>query len=246
MQLTKGYALDTAGQLVPPGLTKIVYERNFVMGEGLPTAPAWLQTPANDGTSASVGTSAAVPHSASTPGSYIVYSQATVDTLARLATSGIPMNQYAAIQFEVLGVQLSNTNGASDDLNALVSFGIHSVAPTNAANAGGRVLQRSTDANARFTMPGVTGDKGEFGASFRTLREPYRFRNMGFLLYCKDKQMVYFEDDPANPVATYDASAEMLSGVVCGALMIQTKSATQLSFRVGGVRLTLWREPETL
>jgi len=154
------------------------------------------------------------------------------------------MNQYAAIMFQCLGVQLSNANGASDSLDVLFSFGVHSVGAQ--ANAGGRVLQRNTDSWLRFQMPGVSGDRGEFGASVRTLRECYRYRNYGFLLYARQKQMVFFEDDPESPLATYDASTEMLSGLVRGAISIQTKSAVNQTLRMAGARLTLWRDPETL
>ncbi|MDR7189799.1 hypothetical protein J2Y46_002625 [Microbacterium sp. BE35] len=246
MDLKRGYALDFEGRLVRPGLSEHVYERNFVFGEGLPTAPAWLQTPATDGTSGSSGTGGVVVHG-TTPGSYLVNTGSTLDNVARLATAPIPMDQYAAIMFQCSGVQFSNANAASDDLNVLISFGIHSVTYTGgpAGNAGARIIQRNTDSWARFAMPGVTGDFGEFGASFRTLREGYRFRNMGFLLYTKQKEAVFFEDDPANPVATLDASA-MLSGSVCGALMMQTKAAVNQAFRLGGVKLTLFREPLTL
>ena len=246
MDLKRGYALDFEGRLIPPGLSTHVYERSFVFGEGLPTSPAWLQTPATDGTSGSSGTGGVVVHGAS-PGSYLINSGSSVDNVARLATAPIPMDQYAAIMFQCFGVQFSNTNGASGNLDVLVSFGVHSVGYTGgpSGNAGARIIQRNTDSWARFSMPGVTGDFGEFGASFRTLREGYRFRNMGFLLYCKEKEAVFFEDDPANPVATLDASA-MLSGSVCGALMMQTKSAVNQTLRLGGARLTLFREPLTL
>jgi len=243
MDLTQGYALDEVGELIPPGLSRHVYDWNCLMGE---TRPSWLQEPKSDGTSASVGVSHnSVAHAPTNPGYFLINTGSAVDGVARLATVGIPMSQYAAIMFQVSGLQLSNTNAAADSLDATFSFGVHSITPTSTGNAGARVLQRNTDPHARFSLPGVSGDRGEFGASFRTLREQYRFRNVGFLLY-RTGQCVVFEDDPANPVATLDAAGVMQSGVVCGAVMMQTKTATNLALRLAGVRLTLWREPETL
>lgn len=243
MDLTKGYALDEVGELVPPGLSRHVYDWSSLMGEG---RPAWLQEPKADGTSGSVGASYnSVAHGVTNPGYFLVNTGSTQDALARLATVALPMNQYAAVMFQCFGVQFSSANGAEANLDATISFGIHSVAPTNPGNAGGRVLQRNTDTFARFSMPGVAGDHAPFGASFRTLREQYRYRNMGFLLY-RTGQMVFFEDDPANPVGTLDAAGVMQSGPVCGALMMQTKTPANQTLRLAGARLTLWREPETL
>lgn len=350
MDLTRGYAADEEARLVPPGLSQLVYERNFVFGEGLPTSPAWLQTPSTDASTASTGTGGVVTHSAGSPGSYLINTGSTLDGVARLATAGIPLNQYAAVMFQCFGVQFSNQNAAADDIDATISFGIHNVSPTGASNAGIRLIQRGApaqvitatltgaptggthrlsvsvnggtpretpnlayntsaaavqtalqalanvgsgnltvsgsaggpytitpagslasadvvvlsttnaltggtapavsivstrDSTARFLVPGAAGDFKPFGESFRTKREPYRFRNMGFLLY-RTGQAVYFEDDPANPVGTIDASGLMLSGTVVGALSMQTKAAVNQTLRMGGARLTLWREPETL
>jgi len=248
MDLTQGYALDEDGILVPPGLTRLTYQQNFVMGDPLPTSPAWLMEPKSDGTSASVGTGySSVAHQAGAPGYLLINTGSTTDAVARLATTPIPMQQYAAIMIEFLGVQLSNANAATDDLNLVFSYGINSVSYTGgpSGNAGARVIQRQTDTHGRFLMPGVNGDHAPFGASYRTLREGYRFRNMGFLLY-RSGQAVAFDDDPANPVGTLDAAGTMQVGSVCGSIMIQTKAAVNQSLRLGGVRLTLWREPQTL
>lgn len=248
MDLTQGYALDEDGVLVPPGLTRLQYQANFVMGDPLPTAPAWLMEPKSDGTSASVGSGySSVAHQAGVPGYLLVNTGSTLDAVARIATQPIPMQQYAAIMVEFLGVQLSNANAAADDLNLLFSYGLFSVSYTGgpSGNAGARVIQRSTDEYGRFLLPGVSGDLAPFGAAYRTKREGYRFRNLGFLLY-RSGQAVVFDDDPANPVATLDAAGTMQVGSVCGALMVQTKAAANQAIRLGGVRLTLWREPQTL
>ena len=107
------------------------------------------------------------------------------------------------------------------------------------------MIQRQTDTHARFVIPGVSGDHQPFGASYRTLREGYRFRNYGFLLY-RGGQCVVFEDDPANDVGALEPDGAVQVGSVCGALMIQNKSTTNQALRLGGIRLTLWREPVTL
>lgn len=246
MKLTKGYALDEAGDLIPPGLSRHTYDWNCLMGEAL---PAWLQTPKTDGTSGSTGSGFAVAHSASSPGYYAVQTGSTMDAVARLATVPIPLDQYAAVMIQFFGVQFSNANAADASLPVTVSFGVNSISYTGgpSGNAGARVIQRDTDSHARFVMPGVAGDHMPFGASYRTLREQYRFRNMGFLLY-RSGQAVVFEDDPANPVGTLDAASTMLTvgGSAMGNLMVQNKSTVNQTIRLGGARLTLWREPRTL
>lgn len=243
-----GYATDDYGRLIPPGLTKLVYEQNHVMGEGRTVAidatgddrfimGAPSTNPRKEWLRVGLGTGYTVAHTTGGAGAYAVASAATVDSTARLDTAQIPMNQYAGIMFEVLGVQLDNS--AVENLNASMFFGISNVDAET--NAGAFVVQRNTDTHARFLLRGVSGDKQPFGYTTRTQWESGKKRNLGVLLLPRDKSIVFFEDDPAQPTATL-TDAGMLSGLVRGWFALQTKEAAAKTFRYAGARLTLWRD----
>lgn len=217
---------DAAGNLVPPGLTRIVYEQNFVNGEALPT---WM--------SVAQGTGGTVAHSTSNKGYYVVTSGAVSGNQAQLSTMKFPMNQYKAIMFECRGIQL---NSAYTD--TLVSDAVIGIANASGdASAGGRFVQLSGEASTKFTIAG-SGTTYAAGYPLTTQAESNKWRNLGILLYPGTKELIAFESSPEEPIAHCDASATMSSGLVQGTFQMTTREAVAKAFRVLSVRLTLWQD----
>ena len=220
----RGFARDELGRLVPPGMTEITYESNFLRGEAL---PSWL-TATGTVTPAAWGTG--------TPGGITVATDGTVDANAMVSTPTIPQDQFAAIAFEVKGLKFAGM------FSSLLTFGIHS---TSTPYGGAHLVQRETEDWCSFNIPGQgTTEYGRCGYTLRTLGESAKYRNLGFMLNCRTRTAWVYEDDPAYPIATLDVGTNTVQGgPVLARLRVQAKNATVQSMRLAGVRLRLWPEP---
>jgi len=222
---TRGFARDEDGRLIPPGMTEVAYQQNFLLGETLPT---WLTAP--------TGTAAASSWSSTAPGGMSIATSGTVDGDATLLGPAIHQNQFAAVAFEVRGLRFTGM------FTSLLQFGLQS---QTTPYGGAGIVQRHTEDWASFYIPGQGSTEfGRMGYTLRTLGESVKYRNIGFIYNCRTRTAMFYEDDPAYPIGTLDVGTSLVqSGPIYPTLRLQAKAATVQSMRFAQVRLRLWPEP---
>jgi hypothetical protein len=214
---------DPQGLIVPAGRVR----KELVECFDRPALPWWLSLPS---TSTDAGSSVTYGDPASTEGYAQLNTSAVNASRATLTTTTIDLSKLAAVRLTAEGVYFS-----ADTVD--VSLGLWDSVP----QYGARILHRASDGGSAtgnsFPASGGQDELIDYTWAGSGTGEYTRRRNLSVYIDCRDKAVVFMEDDQT---FYYSLRTTMGLGPVVGRLRVQTNTAATKWCRVEQFRLERW------